>query len=357
MTTERPQLAKPGETPAQPKPIDIIRKDLDRMSNEFAVALPQHIPVDRFKRVLITAINQNNDLLAADRKALLGASMKCAQDGLYPDGKEGALVVYKTKVKQKNAHGNEVEVHIKAVQWMPMVYGIIKKMRNSGELSSITAHEVYEKDNFTYVLGDEERIEHRPYMGTDDPGQIVGAYAIARLKDGTVQRDFMNRRRIDRVRAASKSPDSPAWRNWFDEMAKKAVVRRLSKYLPTSTEVEETLRRDDALAASDNTVENGGTPGSGDNFSGVTIEHEAAGVDEALGDAEIGRIEDGSAETAGAGVTITDSGDAHDEDGVVIEQGSQAKAEPEKKTADDAAPLPMTGKLAGEGRRRLGAKP
>src|SRR3546814_20446644 len=85
--------------------------------------------------------------------------MKAAQDGLLPDGREGAIVPFKGKAS-----------------WMPMVAGIMKKVRNSGEIADWNAHAVYENDEFDYLLGDDQRIYHKPTMG--DPGQVVGAYSI-----------------------------------------------------------------------------------------------------------------------------------------------------------------------------------
>ncbi len=217
-------------------PLVQIRNQVDAMGDQFALALPQHIPVERFKRIVLTAINQNPDLLNADRKSLMGACMKASQDGLYPDGREGALVIFNTKGGR-------------AVQWMPMVYGIIKKMRNSGELASIVAHAAYEKDHFEYALGDEERIDHRPILDAER-GKMVAVYAIAKLKDGTVQREVMPRAEVEKVRMASRAKEAGPWKDWYEEMARKTVIRRLAKYLPMSTEVEQVLRRDDALYAS-----------------------------------------------------------------------------------------------------------
>src|SRR3546814_9992958 len=60
------------------------------------------------------------------------------------------------------------------------------------------AHAVYENDEVDYLLGDDQRIYHKPTMG--DPGQVVGAYSIVKLKDGTISRDFMPRWRIEKAR-------------------------------------------------------------------------------------------------------------------------------------------------------------
>lgn len=288
VATSRPSLAKPGESAKPVKPIELIRRSLDQMDGEFRMVLPQHIPVDRFKRVVLTAINSDEGLLAADRKSLFGACMKAAQDGLMPDKREGALVIFNTKVNGQ---------FVKVVQWMPMVYGIIKKMRNSGELSSIVAHEVYERDEFVYDLGDEERIVHKPFLGDGEPGKMIAVYAIAKLKDGTVQREVMTRAQVERVRAVSRAKDSGPWVSWYEEMARKTVVRRLSKYLPMSTEIEDMLRRDDALAASANTTSFDAGQDDGPVIEGESravedmgaIEHQAAEEMDMV-DAETGEI-------------------------------------------------------------------
>lgn len=213
--------------------IAAVNRDLEKMLPQFSAALPAHIPPERFKRVAQTAINQNPDLVNGDRQALWAACMRAAQDGLLPDGREGALVMFKGKPA-----------------WMPMVGGIIKKMRNSGELASISAHPVYQNDEFLYSFGDDERIEHRPHLGSD-AGQMIAVYAIAKLKDGTIQREVMTRAEVDKVKASSPSGNNGPWGKWYEEMARKTVVRRLSKYLPMSTDLERMMADLDVMAGAE----------------------------------------------------------------------------------------------------------
>jgi phage RecT family recombinase len=226
-------------------PNAMFRSQFERMTSEIGAALPPHIPVERFMRVVLTAVNGNPDLIDADRRSLFEASMKAAQDGLLPDGRDGALVVYNTKVKvQKN--GREVEEWIKKVQWMPMISGILKKVRNSGDLLSIAAHVAFEHDEFTYSLGDEEKIEHKPAIGKDR-GKPLLVYAVAKTKDGGIYRDVMTVEDVEKVRNVSRAKNSGPWTTWWDEMAKKTVLRRLSKRLPMSSDLDDLIRRDDEL--------------------------------------------------------------------------------------------------------------
>ena len=103
-----------------------FRAMVQRMENEFLAALPPQIDVSKFTRTLMTSVQMNPELLQADRKSLLSACMKAAQDGLLLDGREAALVCYNAR--------DRAGQFVKMAQYMPMVSGILKKVRQSGEL-------------------------------------------------------------------------------------------------------------------------------------------------------------------------------------------------------------------------------
>lgn len=212
------------------KPMDAMRVTLKNMSTEFQAALPPQINTEKFIRTTLTAIQMNPELLTADRKSLLGSCMKAAQDGLLADGREAALVIFRTKEGPK-------------VQYMPMVGGILKKVRNSGELASISAQVAYDKDLFEYELGDDERIVHKPFLG-EERGKQIAVYAIAKTKDGAIYREVMSVADVEKVRAASKTGKFGPWVDWWDEMAKKTVIRRLAKRLPSSADVDQVMAND-----------------------------------------------------------------------------------------------------------------
>ncbi|KAB2762800.1 recombinase RecT [Brucella anthropi] len=222
-------------------PAEDFRNQWIKQESEVAVALPPHIPVERFMRVVMTAVGGNADLMNADRRSLFESAMKAAQDGLLPDGRDGALVIFNAKVKEDNK-----DVWIKKVQWMPMVGGILKKIRNSGELLSLSAYVVYENDEFQYTLGDEETIVHRPCLDSNR-GDAKLVYAIAKTKDGGIYREIMTLKDVEKVRAVSKTGKFGPWADWWDEMAKKTVIRRLAKRLPMSSDLDDLIRRDDEL--------------------------------------------------------------------------------------------------------------
>lgn len=208
--------------------VNEVRTALTKMSPEFKAALPAHVTAERFMRVTMTAVQNNPDLLSADRRSLYNAAMRAAQAGLLPDGREGAIVTFSGKA-----------------QFMPMVAGVMKQVRNSGEISTWSVHAVYENDFFEFELGDTEHIVHKPAMRGG--GAIIGAYSIVLMKDGERSREFMNVDQIEAIRKRSRSGNAGPWKTDYDEMAKKTVVRRHSKRLPMSTDLDGVLHEDDDL--------------------------------------------------------------------------------------------------------------
>lgn len=215
-------------TTKQTSPADQVRHALDKLAPQFKAALPAHVSVDRFVRVTMTAVQTTPSLLEADRRTLFAAATRAAQMGLLPDGREGAIVTFKG-----------------ACQFMPMVAGVMKLVRNSGEISTWSVQAVYENDTFDYELGDNERIVHKPALKSR--GTIIGAYSIVKMKDGETSREFMGVEEIEAIRKRSRSGGSGPWVTDFAEMAKKTVVRRHSKRLPMSTDLDGLMREDDDL--------------------------------------------------------------------------------------------------------------
>ena len=211
----------------RPNPAREFTTQLTEFRPTLVQALPAGIAADRFIRIVSTAVQLQPELLECDRRSLFLAMLRAANDGLMPDGREGAFVVFKGK-------------NGKIVQWMPMYQGLLKKVRNTGELVSISANVVYERDQFDYELGDQERIVHKPAIG--DRGRPIVVYAIAHLKGGGIVREVMSREQVYQVRAVSRASgqESP-WQKWEDEQWRKTALRRLYKRLPSSTEMDRYL--------------------------------------------------------------------------------------------------------------------
>ncbi len=202
-----------------------FRQQLAGMGGELKMALPDHVPAERFQRATQTAVLSDPELLRCDRASLFQAVMKSAECGLMPNGQDAALVRFKGQV-----------------QFIPMFGGLLKLMRNSGEVVELLVDVVCNNDTFSYRLGDDANIEHVPELG--ERGVVVAAYAILKTKGGGTYRAVMSRGEIEKIRnrssgyryAESKGKKNTPWHTDFEEMAKKTVLRRLAKICPLSTD-------------------------------------------------------------------------------------------------------------------------
>jgi recombination protein RecT len=192
---------------------------IEAMEPEFAKALGTTVPSARFVRVAKSAINGNPDIANCERTSLLAAIMSAAQDGLVIDGKEAAIVTFKGKA-----------------QYIPMVAGLVKKMRQHSDFASISHGIVYQREidegRFEYVKGDDEYLKHDPILFAKDKGEPVGAYAVLTTKQGDKFRAVLDREAIEKRLA--KGNNSSAKREWRDEFWIKTVLRHLYKIAPNS---------------------------------------------------------------------------------------------------------------------------
>ena len=207
-----------------------FQRNIKLMEPEFKQVLPPHIKPEKFAMVAITAIQMKPSLLDLNRPSLYTALTQCASDGLIPDGREAAIVPFKGQAK-----------------YMPMVQGITKKARNSGEISSIDALVVYANDTYrSWVDEKGQHFNHEKAKG--ERGAPVLTYAYAITKDGGFYFEEIDEAQMNAIEKCSRASDSP-WAGPFkDEMKRKSALRRLCKYrLPSSSDLEKVLSQDDDI--------------------------------------------------------------------------------------------------------------
>lgn len=227
-------------------PLVAFKDAMEKRTVELSKALPPHIPVERFMRVVLTALQNTPSLLRCTQQSLWNACMKAAHDGLLPDGRDGAIVPY-----GENENGQKKADN---ATWMPMINGLRKKVRNSGEIRDWYVEVVYAGDVFQYQKGDDPRLHHEPVPPSmrkqSMPYQgIIAAYSIAVFKDGTKSvPEVMWIEEIEGVRSKSKAKKGP-WADpvFYVQMVKKTVARRHYNTLPQSTDLDDLMRRDDDL--------------------------------------------------------------------------------------------------------------
>lgn len=220
-----------------------VRALLDKSKGQIAMALPKHCTPERMLRVAMTAIQRVPQLLECDPRTLVARVVEASQLGLEPDGVLGHAYL----VPFRNGKTGKQDC-----QLIPGYKGLVELARRSGQVSTIYAKVVHAKDRYKISYGLDPQLTHTP-ADEDDPGEIIAAYAVCRLRDGGVQFEWLWKREIDAVRKRSKASGSGPWVTDYDEMAKKTVLRRLCKLLPVSVELQR-------LAAADENFDAGRDP-------------------------------------------------------------------------------------------------
>jgi hypothetical protein len=129
--------------------------------------------------------------------------------------------------------------------FQPMYMGLMKVAYRTGLFLSIEARVVYEGEFFEFEMGDDPFIKHRPNAAGTANRNIVAAYMVAKTTNGGVFREVMLKPDLDKVAAVSRAKSGPN-KDWPEEMARKAAVRRGWKYLPHTPEMSQVVEHDDA---------------------------------------------------------------------------------------------------------------
>ena len=203
----------------------------DAAKRQFAMALPKHITVDRFLRVALTAFNKTPKLMGCTGESLTSCLMSCSELGLEPDGRKAHLIPYWNSKAKKYICTLIVDYK-----------GLVDIARRSGEIADIHADVVCENDKFEYSFGTNGQLRHVPAF--IDRGEVIAAYSFVRLKDGSSSYEVMNKGEIEAIQKRSKAATSGPWVTDWNEMAKKTVFRRHSKWLPVSAEFRDAVDKD-----------------------------------------------------------------------------------------------------------------
>lgn len=229
---------KAGESKAalaEMKPKEQIAYLLKTKQAEIAKMLPKHLNAERLLKVAQIAATTTPALAKCDVASLIGAIGQCAQMGLEPNTVLGHAYLVPFNTKRKDADGKERWVN--SVQVIIGYKGLIDLARRSGQIVSIAAHEVCANDKFELVYGLDEKLNHTPALGAR--GELIGFYAVAKLKDGGHSFEFMSAHQVKEIMAGTQSKGKYGpWQDHFTEMGRKTAIRRLAKYLPLSIEFQ-----------------------------------------------------------------------------------------------------------------------
>ena len=114
--------------------------------------------------------------------------------------------------------------------------GLVAMLRDNNCIKSISAHIVYEDEEFDYDVA-YNKITHKPRFAKTEnehkSRERIGCYSRATLPNGEIVFEFMPMWEIEKVKRLSEGSSSKfsAWQTWEEEMIKKVVIKRHFKML------------------------------------------------------------------------------------------------------------------------------
>lgn len=216
------------------------------MMDKLRDVVPSHMKPESFIRVVINQLNLNPKLGLCTPASFVGSILQLAAIGLEPDGYRAHLIPY----------GNVCKYQLD-------YKGIVELVMRSGQVSHVSADVVRDGDVFQWSKG--RLVDHVPWVARRDkdkpanPGPVFLVYALACFKDGSERAELMSEEDVIAVRDGSEGwkafkngfikeiPWNPDFPHKAYEMYKKTVFKRLSKWLPLSSDIKRVMDDEDRM--------------------------------------------------------------------------------------------------------------
>lgn len=218
--------------------------------------IANNINPNHLAKVVYGTMTRTPGLLKCTRDSIMFCLGECARLGLEPALGRAWFIPFRNNEKNTS----ECTLIIGYA-------GLCDLARRSGNVLSIEVHAVREGDEFEVSLGTDGTIKHIPKFPKD--GSVLPEaycyYSVAKFRDGGHHTCIMTLAEIKKIQSDSQKMNSSVWKNHFEEMAKKTVLRRAAKMWPLSImdhSFTEAMQHNDSVefdfspVDSENTVEN-----------------------------------------------------------------------------------------------------
>lgn len=219
---------------AAPTNLQTMKNVIEKYSTQIQALIPKHVTGERIVNIALTALTRNPDLLECDPRTVLAGIIQASILGLELH----SPLHHASLVKFWN-----LKASINEAQLMIEYAGLIELVSRGGETSYVEAQAVYQNDEIDVVYGDNPHLIHRPQIRASR-GKLIGAYAYAKLRDGSTKFHYMTDEEIQKRRNFSKAKDSGPWKTWEEEMYAKTPLRHLCKQLRKTTELSMALEHE-----------------------------------------------------------------------------------------------------------------
>lgn len=204
---------------------------IEQFQKDGSMILPKNYSVENHMKSAWLALQEVEDkehhkaLQICTKESIANSLLDMVLQGLSVSKKQGYFIVYGNKlIFQRSYFGT-----------------IALAKRAGGIVSEPVANVIYDGDDFQYEIDPKTAkvsiIKHSQKLENIDNSKIKGAYALVTLADGTTQVTIMS---MQQIRAAwgqgATKGNSPAHKNFAEEMAKKTVIGRACKVIINSSD-------------------------------------------------------------------------------------------------------------------------
>jgi recombination protein RecT len=239
----------------------------EQFRKSVAAALPKHLTPDRFVRISINATMRNPELLKCTQESFFRCLLELSAYGIEPDGRRAHLIPRNVNVAGKGEQARWEKQCTIIIDYK----GLAELVRRSGDVSYIHADVVYEGDQWSFAYGSQAHLMHVP-SERPDGARLIAAYSFVKLKDGCEDFIVMFPGEVQKIAERSQSGGkSGPWVSDRDEMVKKTVFRRHSKWLPLSPDVRDAVEKDqEAIDVGDTIADLPHATGDGESIGQLT---------------------------------------------------------------------------------------
>lgn len=116
--------------------------------------------------------------------------------------------------------------------------GLLHLAQATGSIKWGQCKLVYSND--TYESNGLDTAPTHKYNAFGERGEVVGGYCTVKTPDGDYLTEEMSFAEIKATEATSKAKNGP-WKNFWEEMARKTIVKRASKYWPRADRLDNAI--------------------------------------------------------------------------------------------------------------------
>lgn len=221
-----------------------------------ANAISDKTKASRFVTSLITLCSMNPDLQNCDRATLVSAALNAETLGLPLNNQMGFGYVLPYKDKRNNRVVAQFQVGYRGIIQLMIRSGAMKKIHvievREGEL--VKYNPIVNDFEFRYLSNEEERAK----------APVIGYYCFFETTNGYVQELYWTKEKME-LHAKTYSPGYASdlakgtaytfWAKDFDGMAKKTMLKQISKFAPMSVDLAKAIESDQAVINEDGTYD------------------------------------------------------------------------------------------------------